>query len=158
MEKTGTTDTTASPAQRKQRILVVNDTQEILELFREVLEEAGYEAVLFSYAPHEIVEVERVQPDLIIVDIVFGNAVLRWQLLDKLKMHRPTAHVPVVVCTAAVREAREMEGYLKSMGVSIVLKPFDLDVLLETIRVALLDAPKIARAQEPPPSDGPDES
>jgi hypothetical protein len=36
-----------------------------------------------------------------------------------------------------------------------VLKPFDMDVLRETIRVALLDAPKTARAHEPPPDDGP---
>jgi CheY-like chemotaxis protein len=94
----------------------VNDTQEILELVRDLLEIEGYDVVLFSYAPHEIVEIERVQPDLIIVDIVFGNAVLGWQLLDKLKMHRPTAHIPVVVCSAAVRDVREMEGRLKSMG------------------------------------------
>lgn len=30
-----------------QRVVVINDTQEILELFREVLELEGYEVVLF---------------------------------------------------------------------------------------------------------------
>ncbi len=138
----------------QQRILVINDTQEILDLFRELLEEEGYEVVLFSYAPHEISEVEHVQPDLVIIDLIFGQEVLGWQLLEKLKMHRPTAHIPVVVCSAAQRKVREMEGYLTSMGVGVVLKPFDIDVFLDVIRTTLRDAPKSARAQQQPHEQG----
>ncbi len=146
-------------AKRKQRVVVVNDTQEVLEMFRDLLEDAGYEAVLFSYAPHEIKEIAQVQPDLVVVDVVFGRDVLGWQLLDKLKMSRSTAHIPVVVCTAAVPEVRQMEGYLKAMGVSVVLKPFDIDVFLETIRIAVLDAPKTLSAQghADDPQDQPDD-
>jgi CheY-like chemotaxis protein len=140
----------APPAGRKQRIVVVNDTQEILEMFRILLEDAGYEVVLFSYAPHEIQEIEQAQPDLVVVDIIFGRDVFGWQLLDKLKMHQPTAHIPVVVCTAAVDEVREMEGHLKAMGVGVVLKPFDIDVFLKTIRIAFQDALKTVRMEEPP--------
>ncbi len=137
-------------AQRKLRILVINDTQEILEIFRDLLEEEGYEVALLSYAPHEIAEIERAKPDLIIVDVIFGRAVLGWQLLDKIKMHRATARIPVVICTAAAQEVREMDGYLKSMGVGIVFKPFDIDQFLATIRTTLVDVSKSARAQEQP--------
>ena len=101
----------------------------------------------FSYAPHEVEEIERAQPDLIIIDVIFGKAVLGWQVLDKLRLHRATAHIPVVVCTVASDQVREMEGYLKSMGVGVVLKPFDIDVLLSTIRTAILDAPTTVIAQ-----------
>ena len=58
-----------------------------------------------------------------------------------MHMHRETANIPVVVCTAAVNEVRTNEGYLKSMGVSVVLKPFDIDVLLEVVKDALASPP-----------------
>ena len=130
-----------------QRIVVVNDTQEILELFRELLEHEGYEVVLFSYAPHEVAEIERARPDLIVLDVIFGRDIVGWQLLDKLKLYRPTAHIPVVICTVAADAVRQMEGHLKAMGIGVVLKPFDVDVLLSTIRTAILDAPKTVMAQ-----------
>jgi DNA-binding response OmpR family regulator len=119
------------------RILVVNDTQEILELFRAILEDTGYEVALLSYAPQELLEVQRINPDLIILDLVFGIERVGMQLLDKLKLKRETAAIPVIVCTAAIATLRENEGYLKAHGVAIVAKPFDLDVLLATIKESL---------------------
>jgi CheY-like chemotaxis protein len=131
-----------------QRIVVINDTQEILELIRGVLEDEGYEVVLFSYAPHEVAEIERAQPDLILLDVIFGRDIVGWQVLDKLKLYRPTAHIPVVVCTVAADAVRQMEGHLKAMGVGIVLKPFDVEMLLSTIRTTIQDAPKTVMAQD----------
>ncbi len=119
------------------RILVVNDTQEILELFRDLLVDAGYEVTLLSYAPTEMTEVQRINPDLIILDLIFGSERLGMQLLDKLKMKRETAAIPVIICSAAITALRDIEGYLKAHGVAIVPKPFDIDVLLETIKQAL---------------------
>jgi CheY-like chemotaxis protein len=60
-------------------------------------------------------------------------------LLQKLKMDRATAKIPVVVCTAALQLARELEGHLKEKGVALVLKPFDIDDLLRAVEVALDD-------------------
>ncbi len=119
------------------RIMVVNDTQEILELFQDLLTEEGYEVVLYSYDIQDIAEVERVKPDLIILDHIMGGEAVGWQMLQKLKLKRSTARIPVVVCTAAVKAAQEMEGYLKSKGVGLVLKPFDIDDLLSAVKRAL---------------------
>ncbi len=49
-------------------IMVVNDTEEILELFREILTGEGYEVSLHAYGKREIQEVERIAPDVIISD------------------------------------------------------------------------------------------
>jgi DNA-binding response OmpR family regulator len=65
------------------RVLVVNDTEEILDLFRLLLEEEGYEVVVYSFAPHDLAEVERVKPDLVILDLIFGAEKMGWQLLDR---------------------------------------------------------------------------
>jgi DNA-binding response OmpR family regulator len=119
------------------RIMVINDTQEILELFKDLLEEEGYETVLYSYAVRDLQHIERVKPDLIILDFIFGEEKVGWELLQKLRMYPPTATLPVVVCTAAKRTVDELEGHLKTLNVNVVLKPFNIDDLLLVIKRTL---------------------
>lgn len=112
------------------RILVVNDTQEILELFDELLTEFGHKVTLMSYAPNELDRIKQARPELIIVDFILGGREMDgWQLLQKLKMDRQTERLPVIVCTAAIHEVREQEGYLTSQGIVVLLKPFSIDQL-----------------------------
>ena len=120
------------------RILVVNDTQEILDAFHALLTDEGYEAILYSFAIMDMREIERVKPDLIILDYIFGGERTGWQMLQKLKMRRSTATIPVIVCTAATTQVREIEGYLQAQGIKLVPKPFNIDTLLEAVSTALL--------------------
>lgn len=129
----GCCDAMAQKDKKAKKILVVNDTQEILDLFRDILQEEGYEVELYSYAFNDLVEIKRIAPDLIILDYIIGGEDYGWQVLQKLKMDRATAAIPVIVCTGAVRQVREMEGHLKEKGVGIVLKPFDIDDLLHEV-------------------------
>ena len=130
------------------RILVVNDTQEILELFRMLLEEEGYEVVLSGFPIQQISDVEQIHPDLIILDFVFGDQKSGWQMLQMIKMKRSTASIPVIVCTAALDMVREQEGYLVSQGVHVVFKPFDIDHLLVNIKQLLNSQEHISSISE----------
>jgi len=120
------------------RILVVNDTQEILELFRMLLEEEeGYDVVLSGFPIQQVKEIEHIKPDLIILDLVLGDEKSGMQMLQMLKMQRSTAAIPVLVCTAALQIVREQEGYLVSQGVHVVYKPFEIDDLLANVKQLL---------------------
>ena len=121
----------------RKRILVVNDTQAILDLFRNILEEEGYEVMLSSFPTQDMKEIEHIHPDLIILDFVFGDQKTGWQMLQMLKMQRSTASIPVIVCSAALRDVQEVEGYLVSKGVLVLYKPFEIDNLLSIITQAL---------------------
>ncbi|HWV25047.1 MAG TPA: response regulator [Thermomicrobiales bacterium] len=121
----------------KARILVINDTQEILDLFREILEEEGYEVVLSSFGVKELGDIRAIAPDLVILDFLFGNEPQGWQLLQKIRMTRDMQALPIIVCTAALRMARELEGHLEAKNVGLVLKPFDIDDLLDEVSRAL---------------------
>jgi len=122
----------------KSRILVVNDTQEILELFRMLLEEEeGYDVVLSGFPIQQVKDIEHIKPDLIILDLVLGDEQTGMQMLQMLKMQRSTAAIPVLVCTAALQIVREQEGYLVSQGVHVVYKPFDIDDLLTNVKQLL---------------------
>lgn len=131
-----------------ERVLVVNDTQEILDLFKDILKEEGYEAVLSGFPMREISDVEAIAPDLIILDLIFGGEKTGWQMLQMLKMKRSTASIPIIVCTAALETVREQEGYLMSQGVNIIYKPFDIDHLLEIIKQAMESRRNIASVIE----------
>lgn len=106
-------------------VLVVNDTEEILDLFRSILEELGHRMTAWSFSPDDLRKVTEIQPDLIILDLMMGATELQgWALLQKIRMNRPTEKIPVIVCTAATHWVREQEGWLAASGVKVVLKPF----------------------------------
>ena len=137
--------------QRQEHIVVVNDTQEILDLFRDILEEEGYRVSLYSYAFKDIADISALQPDLVILDFVIGGEAHGWQLLQKMKMTRETKDIPVIVCTAALQLVRELEGHLKTKNVGVVLKPFDIDELLDAITLSLDTPSTIPSAAIPQP-------
>lgn len=127
--------------QKRHRILVVNDTEEILELFHDILEGMGHEMIPLTYAPDDLQQIVEIMPDLGIIDFVMGGLEYRgWQLVQKLRMHRLTANIPLIICTAAKREVYEQEGWLTEKGVSIVLKPFDIGDLERAIERAFSTA------------------
>jgi CheY-like chemotaxis protein len=112
-------------------VLVVNDTEEIIELMRDVVEGLGHRVTATTYAPEDLAKVVEIGPDLAILDLRMGgnDNAAGWDLLQKMKLSRQTEHIPVIVCTAATDQVREQEGWLASKGVKIVLKPFSVDDL-----------------------------
>lgn len=130
-------------------ILVINDTPEILDLFRQMLEEDGYRVSVDRFtidADKKLAEIKTFAPDLIILDYMIGNEGLGWQLLQLLKMDRETRSIPVIICTGAVRQVQELQNHLEDMGVAVVLKPFDIDYLLGEIAKVLR---RVAECQLP---------
>lgn len=120
-----------------QHVLVMNDNQEILDAFQMILEEEGYQVTLASYVINDMNELRRIQPDLIILDFMFEGRDSGWQMIQLLKMHQGTSDIPVIICTAAQREVREIESFLQAKGVAVVYKPFDIAELLEAVQKAL---------------------
>jgi DNA-binding response OmpR family regulator len=118
-------------------VLVINDTQEILDLFRDILEDEGYRVSLYSYAFKDVKEIQALLPDLVIIDFIIGGEAHGWQMLQKMKMNRDTAKIPIIACTAAIQMVKDLEGHLTSKNVRIILKPFDIDDLLAEVRIAL---------------------
>lgn len=115
-------------------ILVINDTQEILDLFRMILEEEGYRVTTLGFAVEDMRKILDAEADLVILDLVFDREYVGWQTLQKMKMHRETEKIPVLVSTAEIRKAQEIQGYLAEKGVGLLLKPFDIDELIGQVK------------------------
>ncbi len=127
-------------------IMVVNDTQEILDLFRDILTNEGYEVSLHAYGKREITEVTRIAPDLIISDWPpLDREMYGWQFIQMLKMIPKTAHIPIVVCTTNLQSIQQNQAWISTKGVRVVAKPFELHELLGAIESL------IGKANEPLP-------
>ncbi len=114
-------------------VLVIDDDQSILELFRLILEPEGYQVTLSKSAFEDVQEVEQLKPDLIIMDFTLGRHEDGFLLLQKIKMYRPTKDIPIILCTAAVEIVVEQENVLREKGIPILYKPFDVDELLMVV-------------------------
>jgi two-component system alkaline phosphatase synthesis response regulator PhoP len=125
-------------------ILVINDAKEILDVFKVLLEEEGYRVSLDNFSTMDLGKLmtatKALAPDLVVLDFIVGGEPIGWQLLELLKLDPATARIPLVLCTAAVQRAEELSSHLRTMGVEVVLKPFDLDQILAAIARALLPA------------------
>jgi two-component system response regulator VicR len=122
-------------------VLVINDTQEILNLFQELLEEEGYR-VTISLALLDSARLRQLAPDVIVQDLVFGDSKdIGWKFLTMVRLDPRLRHIPLVLCTAATDvKDPDVIAHLEQLQVRVVVKPFDLDVLLETLTLALTEA------------------
>jgi two-component system phosphate regulon response regulator PhoB len=118
-------------------ILVIDDELPLLELYKMMLEPEGYEVSVSEKVFEDVVEVERLHPDLIILDLKMGKEQQGWDLLQALKSFPATSSIPVLISSAAHNEIREKQDYLKKMRIPIVLKPFDVEDFLQTVHQVL---------------------
>lgn len=126
-----------SPDGHRPRILAINNDPAVLALFRDLLEEAGYQVSTQTYIDRDVIQIKALKPDLIVLDYMWANEDASWSLLQMLRMDPATVAVPIVLCTGAVREVKALEEHLVTMGVTVVLKPFNIDQLVDAIRERL---------------------
>jgi len=115
-------------------IVVINDEQEMLSLFRDLLTGEGYRVSTLTYPVADLADLQILAPDLVVLDMMFGGEDRGWQFLQQIRLDRATARLPIIVCTAAVRLVRDVQEYLTAMGIGVVLKPFDIDPFLADVR------------------------
>jgi CheY-like chemotaxis protein len=129
------------PPAQCQHLLVINDTPAILEVFRQLFEDEGYRVTLDTFSSFDTAEkLEQVKvlcPDVVVLDFIVGGEPLGWQLLQLLRMDPATARLPIVVCTAAVKQVTELGAHLLAKNVQVVLKPFDIDEVVAAVARAI---------------------
>ncbi len=130
-------DLSSSPNSHHQHILAINNDPAVLALFRDVLQEAGDLVSLHASVDHDLTQINALTSDLIGLDSMGAHEDDSWSLLQLLRMDPATTAIPIVLCTGAVREVEALEEHLMAMGVTVVLKPFNIDQLVDAIRTRL---------------------
>lgn len=115
------------------KILVVDDEKNIRTLFRDELEEAGYEVDTAGSGQEALDKVSAQRPDLIVLDIRMED-MTGLEVLEQVR--RDHENLPVIMCTA-VRGLQDDFTVWDSKVSDYITKPVDLEILKEKIQKAL---------------------
>jgi len=122
------------------RILVINNSDDVLALFKKVLTAKDREIFLQVFLNSDLRNVQKIAPDLIILDYYVGREGIGWEFLQLLRMDTTTAAIPVLICTTAVKLAYDIAGYLATKRVTILRKPFESHDLLKAVTETLQES------------------
>jgi DNA-binding response OmpR family regulator len=121
-------------------ILVIDDDDALCAILRDVFADDGFRVTACIQPPADLAEVERLAPDLILLDLVYGGQRSGFAFLESLKQDPATAVIPVVVCSAAVHVTDGDRVHMTEWECATLPKPFDIDELLGTVRGCLAEA------------------
>lgn len=114
------------------KILIVDDERNIVELIRLYLEKDGFETVVAGDGNEALAKFKSENPDLIILDIMIPEPD-GWQVCREI---RRSSNVPIIMLTA------KSETFDKVLGLELgaddyLTKPFDTKELIARVRAVL---------------------
>jgi len=112
-------------------IFVVDDNSTNLSAAEEVLEKQ-YRVITLSSAARMFAVLEKVTPDLILLDIEMPE-VTGYEAMKQMKSNELHSNIPVIFLTALTDDANEAHG-IELGAVDFITKPFSEVVLLNRIR------------------------
>jgi CheY-like chemotaxis protein len=112
------------------RLLVVDDDADILSAVGDVLEDEGYDVVTAENGAEALAHLQGDPlPQLILLDLMMP-VMDGWTLLRRMREDVRLQSVPIVIMSAAGARAKSTIPD----SISLLTKPLDLSVLLDTIR------------------------
>lgn len=129
-----TASSTYSPGEKRHRILVVEDEDEILLLVGRILRSAGHDIDTARDGAEALARIEAQRPDLVVLDLVMPG-VDGWGVLAQLKSQ--PSPPPVVLLTGRTDYETFARG-VREGAVAYVVKPFRFHELVATCQRVLL--------------------
>lgn len=119
------------------KIVVIDDDIAYLGLLRDALSEEGFAVVASADSRTAFELVDREQPQAVILDVRMEQPDSGLIILDLLRLHRRTAHIPVLVCSADATFLCEHADAFADHECSVLTKPVALDLLFRRLREAI---------------------
>jgi CheY-like chemotaxis protein len=128
----------AMDTQRKEPlVLVINTSLDILNLFHDILDGQGYDVELSNYTFEGIHTIERLQPDLVILDFEREGKPEEWQLLKMIRMRDSTAHIPLIICMAPIHIFLDKEEFFRRKNIHLLFAPMYKAEILDAVQQIL---------------------
>lgn len=119
----------------KEKILVVDDEEDILELVRHNLAREGYQVICAATGEKAVEKARRDNPELIVLDLMLPG-IDGLQVTRMLKNDAGTRQIPIIMLTAKGEEADIVTG-LELGADDYITKPFSPRVLIARIRAVI---------------------
>jgi two-component system alkaline phosphatase synthesis response regulator PhoP len=119
----------------KEKIMVVDDEEDILELVRHHLAREGYQVICAATGEKAVEKARSEKPDLIVLDLMLPG-IDGLQVARNLKEDAGTRHIPIIMLTAKGEEADVVTG-LELGADDYITKPFSPRVMIARIRTVI---------------------
>lgn len=113
------------------KILMIEDEKNILKSVAMYLEGHGYTVLVADCGLTGIKEAEQNIPDLIILDLVLPD-IDGYTVCKTLREHPKTSEIPILIMSAKSQQ-NDIDKAFKSGANDYITKPFEPQVLIETI-------------------------
>jgi DNA-binding response OmpR family regulator len=124
----------------KQKVLLVDDEEDILDFLELILEEQGYTCIKANSGRDALAAAQMHRPEIILLDIMMPE-MDGWEVLKLLKADEETAHIPVAMLTARTEMKDKIQG-LQEGAVDYICKPFATKELLDKLQIILAQVKK----------------
>jgi two-component system alkaline phosphatase synthesis response regulator PhoP len=119
----------------KEKVLVVDDEEDLLELLRFNLSKEGYQVSCATSGGEALKSVRSDVPDLILLDLMLPD-IDGLEVARRLRHDSDTRNIPIVMLTAKGEEADIVTG-LELGADDYITKPFSRKVLVARLRAVL---------------------
>ena len=126
-------------ANMKQRILLVDDDFNLLQLLSEALKEAGYDVQTARTGEAGLELAQTFNPDVIVLDLILPK-INGFNVCSKLRSHHATAKTPIIMMTTLSGRFPRLEGMVSGCN-EYIAKPFEVRELLSCIENLLHRSP-----------------
>jgi DNA-binding NarL/FixJ family response regulator len=130
--------------ERRDTVLVVDDSPETLGFVTEALKKSGITVLVATSGEAALSVCTRVSPDTILMDAVMPG-LDGFETCAQIKASPALRHIPVIFMTG-LSETEHIVKALDAGGVDFLTKPIDLDELKARIRVHLKNARSVQSA------------
>lgn len=127
----------------KELIYAADDEQDILDVLREFLKNAGFEVMTFPTGDDLLAAFLRKPCSLAVLDIMMPGT----DGLTICKKLREISDIPIVILTAKESEADQMKGYILG-GDDYLTKPFSPSILIMKIKALLRRSEKSSSSHD----------
>jgi DNA-binding response OmpR family regulator len=129
---------------RRPRALIVEDDPDLLVVLRVNLQAAGFDTALAGDGRTALARIQAERPDVVLLDVMLPG-IDGWRVLHELRDRED--RVPVVVCSAK-RNAEDVARAEALGAAAYVVKPFDIDRVVEAAVEAVGDRFRSQRPTE----------
>jgi DNA-binding response OmpR family regulator len=117
-------------------VVCVEDEPEMIDLVRLILAKEGFEVVGVSGGLEGLATIERLQPDLVLLDLMMPD-MDGWEVYRRMKANPTISSIPVIVVTAKAQSIDKVLGLQVAKVDDYITKPFGPAQLLKSIEKVL---------------------
>jgi len=130
---------TESDNSKTQKIVFIDDDEEMVKLLKLFLQKSGYEAVGAQSGPEGLALIEYERPDVVLLDIMMPG-MDGWEVYQRMRADEVMRTIPVIVVTCKAQAIDKVLALNIAKVNDYITKPFTPTALNESINKVLAAA------------------